>query len=138
MRRAIGARDFKQRVLSLDAGTLSDAVLASVQSVLKQKADSFEPQRAQFASKAAAPLAAWVKAAVYYRTAFASVQPLLAEVARLDAEAAVARGKLDEQRAALAAADADAARAQDESRQLSETAAQLKRSMLADMGVAAG
>ena len=60
-------RGVKEEIQTFDARKISPEIRKSVEEVLRKHSQSFDPKNAKRASRAAEPLAAWVKANVQYR-----------------------------------------------------------------------
>jgi dynein heavy chain 2, cytosolic len=76
MKSFLAKRGVKEDIRSLDPSQISPENCASVEKLLKTKADSFDLKNAKRASAAAAPLTQWVKANVTYSKVMQSIKPL--------------------------------------------------------------
>lgn len=83
MKRFLSERGVKDQILHFDAHLVSPESRAAVKKILDEKGASFEESAIQKTSKAAAPLAAWVKANVEYSEVLDSVMPLEENLAKL-------------------------------------------------------
>lgn len=60
MKKFLAGTGVKDRVMAFDASTITPAMRASVQAIIDEYPDSFDPERIYRVSVAAAPLAEWV------------------------------------------------------------------------------
>ncbi|KAF5224191.1 hypothetical protein ECC02_002777 [Trypanosoma cruzi] len=84
MRKFLGERGAKERILEFDAQKVTRGIRENVGRLLHQKANSFKPEVIHRASVAAAPMAAWVKATVDYSTILDSISPLNSQLQQLE------------------------------------------------------
>ncbi|RNE99550.1 putative dynein heavy chain [Trypanosoma rangeli] len=84
MRKFLGERGAKERILDFDTGKVTSAIRENVGRLLHQKAASFRPEVIHRASVAAAPMAAWVRAMVDYSTILDSISPLNCQLQLLE------------------------------------------------------
>lgn len=73
----------KEEILQFDAHRINPEARKSVEDLLRKNRDSFEKKNAERASKAAAPLAAWVKANVKFSYVLEKIEPLESEQNKL-------------------------------------------------------
>lgn len=83
MKNVLRERGFREKILNFDARNISVESKANVKAKLKHCKLSFTPEQAKRASKAAAPLAAWVTAQLAYSEVLQEVEPLERENNRL-------------------------------------------------------
>ncbi|KAH9593148.1 Dynein heavy chain region D6 P-loop domain [Trypanosoma melophagium] len=84
MRKFLGERGAKERILDFDAHKVTTAIRENVSRLLHQKSTSFKPEVIHRASVAAAPMAAWVKAMVDYSTILERISPLSEQLEQLE------------------------------------------------------
>ena len=84
MRKFLGERGAKERILEFDAHSVTAPVRENVSRLLAQKASSFKHENIVRASVAAAPMAAWVKANVEYATILERIGPLQQQLTDLE------------------------------------------------------
>ncbi|ORC91608.1 putative dynein heavy chain [Trypanosoma theileri] len=84
MRKFLGERGAKERILDFDAQKVTPAIRENVSRLLNQKSTSFKPEVIHRASVAAAPMAAWVKAMVDYSTILERIAPLSQQLQQLE------------------------------------------------------
>ncbi|RNF18023.1 cytoplasmic dynein 2 heavy chain 1 isoform X1 [Trypanosoma conorhini] len=94
MRKFLGERGAKERILDFDTGKVTSAIRENVGRLLHQKATSFRPEVIYRASVAAAPMAAWVKATVDYSTILDSISPLNLQLQQLEKNQTVGEQQL--------------------------------------------
>nr|XP_022905741.1 cytoplasmic dynein 2 heavy chain 1 [Onthophagus taurus] len=83
MKTFLAKRGVKEDIKSFEASRISPESRQSVERLLKNKSDSFDPAVAKRASIAAAPLAAWVTANVRYSHVLDKIKPLTMEKNKL-------------------------------------------------------
>ncbi|GAB6032228.1 Cytoplasmic dynein 2 heavy chain 1 [Chamberlinius hualienensis] len=83
MKNFLAKRGVKEEICQFDARNISLQSRESVEQLLKNRKDSFQPKNAKRASAAAAPLAAWVQANVRYSQVLNKIKPLEEEQAKL-------------------------------------------------------
>ena len=81
MRRFLGNRGVKEEILAFDARRITDKIRKDVHKILKAKGQSFEHAVIKRVSRAAAPLASWVKANLQYSIVLHQIQPLESQLA---------------------------------------------------------
>lgn len=64
MKRFLATSGVKDKIMAFDAAAITPASAAAVESLLEERATSFDPERIYRVSVAAAPLAEWVKVRV--------------------------------------------------------------------------
>jgi len=74
---------FKEEILSFDARRINPESRRTVEKLLQQRSNSFNPEVAKKASAAAAPLAIWVVANVKFSYVLEKIKPLEAEQSKL-------------------------------------------------------
>jgi dynein heavy chain 2 len=84
MRKFLGERGAKERILEFDARSVTAPVRENVARLLAQKGSSFKHENIVRASVAAAPMAAWVKANVEYATILERIGPLQQQLTDLE------------------------------------------------------
>nr|CCC94835.1 putative dynein heavy chain [Trypanosoma congolense IL3000] len=84
MRKFLGERGVKERILDFDAKNISTSIRENVSRLINQKAVSFKQETIRRASVAAAPMAAWVKAMIDYSAILESIGPLNNQLADLE------------------------------------------------------
>eukprot|EP00756_Hemistasia_phaeocysticola_P023549 Hpha_TRINITY_DN15900_c0_g17::TRINITY_DN15900_c0_g17_i1::g.73779::m.73779/K10414/DYNC2H, DNCH2; dynein heavy chain 2, cytosolic len=94
MRKFLGQRGVKERILTFDAKDITPEVRENVSRHIESKPQSFKPEVIQRASVAAAPLAAWVTANVKYSAILEKVTPLQEEMSQSEKKLAEAEKKL--------------------------------------------
>lgn len=101
MRAFLSQQGVLRSIAAFDIRAASRASMVQVERLVKEKPECFERERIERVSRAAAPLAQWVKANMSYAAVFVTVEPLV--------RAAASAGKsLDEMRARIAAITAEA------------------------------
>jgi dynein heavy chain 2 len=83
MKQFLAKRGIKDEILSFDARKVDPRNRVTVEKLLKERSNSFEPAAAKRASGAAAPLAAWVMANVKFSYVLEKVRPLEQEQSKL-------------------------------------------------------
>jgi dynein heavy chain 2 len=126
MRSFLAKRGVKEEIINFDARLVSPEMRSKVEELLQTHGASFEQENAKRASKAAAPLAAWVKANLEYASVLETVGPLEAESAKLEASLSESQARLQELTLALARLDSDCAALRAKFQQALGEAAQLK------------
>jgi len=101
MKRFLGQRGVKERILSFDAKDINSEIRDSVKSLIESKPNSFKPEAIRKASVAAAPLAQWVTANIEYASVLDSVGPMQAELDKLEKNLKKSTKKLEEADAQL-------------------------------------
>ena len=66
----------KEQILAFDAGTIKPGLLKKVNKLLKAKGANFEHERISKVSRAAAPMAMWVKSSCRYALVMERIEPL--------------------------------------------------------------
>lgn len=84
MRKFLGERGVKDRILGFNVESITPSIRNSVSKLLQQKAYSFKPEVIQRASLAAAPMAEWVTAMIQYSTILERIDPLTRQVKQLE------------------------------------------------------
>ncbi|CUG86359.1 dynein heavy chain, putative, partial [Bodo saltans] len=101
MRKFLGERGAKERILEFDARQVTPAIRDNVSKLLDQKKSSFKQETIMRASTAAAPMAAWVKANVDYATILERIGPLQGQLDSLVTNKQVGEEKLEKLRKKL-------------------------------------
>ncbi|KAF4526157.1 hypothetical protein B566_EDAN008193 [Ephemera danica] len=83
MKTFLAKRGVKEDIRAFNARTINVENRVTVEKLLREKADSFDPKNAKRASVAAAPLAAWVNANVKYSIVLEKIRPLEREQNKL-------------------------------------------------------
>eukprot|EP01062_Namystynia_karyoxenos_P045109 TRINITY_DN3342_c0_g5_i1.p1 TRINITY_DN3342_c0_g5~~TRINITY_DN3342_c0_g5_i1.p1 ORF type:complete len:4328 (+),score=2117.78 TRINITY_DN3342_c0_g5_i1:233-13216(+) len=94
MRKFLGQRGVKERILKFDAQEITSEVRENVSKLIESKPQSFKHEVISRASVAAAPLAAWVSANVKYSTILEKVTPLQEELSESERSLEKAEKKL--------------------------------------------
>ena len=95
MRAFLGQTGFKERIIGFDCRMISDETRREVEELLRgPRAASFRPEVIERASRAASPLAAWVKSSLLYAKVLETVAPLEAAVAEVAGQHAQASAKV--------------------------------------------
>lgn len=102
MKKFLGARGVKDKILSYNAREMPAKIRRDVSKVVKAKASSFEHATIKHVSAAAAPLAAWCKANIKYAEVLEKIEPL-------ESDLAVAQKSLDEMQEGLRSNQAELA-----------------------------
>lgn len=105
MKKFLGQRGVKDQVLQYDARSMTTSVRAEVEKIVNEKSSSFEPANIQRTSRAAAPLASWVKANIQYSRQLEKVAPLEEKRNRAENELTESRNKLEESEREIAEID---------------------------------
>lgn len=84
MRKFLGERGVKERILEFNVEEVTPGIRATVSKLLQQKSTSFKPEVIQRASVAAAPMAEWVIAMVKYSTIMDRIAPLSRQLQQLE------------------------------------------------------
>eukprot|EP00727_Mastigamoeba_balamuthi_P008574 m51a1_g4339 putative cytoplasmic dynein 2 heavy chain 1 isoform x1 (4695) ;mRNA; f:164362-180818 len=113
-------------IMKFDPGTVKPEVRVSVEQLLKEKAKSFEPDTAKFASQAALPLATWVSASVEYSKVKETVCPLEEKLAAATAKLSSSRNKLAELESGLKKIDEEVARLKKTFQRMTQDASRLQ------------
>ncbi|GIQ83422.1 dynein heavy chain, partial [Kipferlia bialata] len=122
-------KDFKNRVGTFDPRSVSSRVINKVDGILTSNSDCFDPARISRVSKAAAPLAGWVKATVTSVTVTKKVAPLEKAVREAEGRLVAAANKLTDIEAEIAQIDVDTDRLRKEFQEKTSTALALKQSL---------
>ena len=80
--------DFIRSIMYFDKNDIPGPVKAFIMNSYLQDATTFDPTRIMNASRAAGPLALWVKSIVEYSSVFHSIAPLREELRQLESEEA--------------------------------------------------
>ena len=80
--------DFIRSIMQFDKDDIAPKVKTFLQANYLNDETAFDPQRIMAASRAAGPLALWVKSIVEYSSVFHSIAPLRAELHKLEEETA--------------------------------------------------
>lgn len=96
MRKFLGERGAKERILDFKVDDVTPSIRNSVSKLLQQKASSFKPEVIQRASVAAAPMAEWVIAMVQYSTILERIAPLTRQLEQLEENQREGEKKLKE------------------------------------------
>ncbi|CAG0920502.1 unnamed protein product, partial [Notodromas monacha] len=83
MKSFLAKKGIKEEIRNFDARKTSPSDRRSVEKLLEERGDSFEPATAKRASAAAEPLAAWVKATVKFARVVEKIKPLEDEQSKL-------------------------------------------------------
>eukprot|EP00658_Telonema_sp_P-2_P013521 TRINITY_DN15121_c0_g3_i2.p1 TRINITY_DN15121_c0_g3~~TRINITY_DN15121_c0_g3_i2.p1 ORF type:complete len:1979 (+),score=626.76 TRINITY_DN15121_c0_g3_i2:168-6104(+) len=75
------AGDSKSAIMNFDVNTITHSIRSGVEKHIKNKENSFKPEVIARASKAASPMAEWLKANIEYSKVLETVQPLNDEMA---------------------------------------------------------
>lgn len=95
MKAFLGQRGVKEQILGFDAHKIAPETRQNVENLLRKESNSFEEATIAKASKAAAPLAAWVKANVQYATVLESIAPMESDLAKLKTKLESFQKKVD-------------------------------------------
>ncbi|MPC25130.1 Cytoplasmic dynein 2 heavy chain 1 [Portunus trituberculatus] len=101
MKTFLAKRGIKEEIRSYDPRDVTSENRRSVEKLLKDRSDSFNPAVAKRASAAAAPLAAWVKANVRFSYVLEKVKPLEQEQNKLQRNLERAEAQIGELSAGL-------------------------------------
>ncbi|EAN79214.1 dynein heavy chain, putative [Trypanosoma brucei brucei TREU927] len=101
MRKFLGERGVKERILDFDAKNISTPIRENVARLMNQKAGSFKQETIRRASVAAAPMAAWVKAMIDYSTILESIGPLNKQLEDLETNSAKGQEQLKQLKSKL-------------------------------------
>ncbi|XP_063840903.1 LOW QUALITY PROTEIN: cytoplasmic dynein 2 heavy chain 1-like [Scylla paramamosain] len=101
MKTFLAKRGIKEEIRSYDPRDVTSENRRSVEKLLKERSDSFNPAVAKRASAAAAPLAAWVKANVRFSYVLEKVKPLEQEQNKLQRNLERAEAQIGELSAGL-------------------------------------
>ena len=126
MRNFLGQRGVKDQILAFDAGTINKPLLNKVNKLLKQKGGSFEDARIAKVSKAAAPMALWVKSSCRYAVVMERIEPLNRQLADANAKLDGAREQLANNSAELKVIDDRVAELKKEFAEMTREAESLK------------
>eukprot|EP00698_Gefionella_okellyi_P011605 TRINITY_DN3066_c0_g1_i1.p1 TRINITY_DN3066_c0_g1~~TRINITY_DN3066_c0_g1_i1.p1 ORF type:complete len:870 (-),score=113.72 TRINITY_DN3066_c0_g1_i1:1237-3846(-) len=130
MRKAITAKNFKQRILSYDLDSLTEKIARRVQEVIKRSASSFTAERAAHASRAAPPLVLWVTAILNCFEPHRRVKPLSSRIAKLMSAQVAQSVQLTSAQEELVQLDKQVAPLRDECDRLEREAESLGASLL--------
>eukprot|EP00051_Salpingoeca_urceolata_P021875 m.349048 g.349048 ORF g.349048 m.349048 type:complete len:4259 (-) comp19881_c0_seq4:199-12975(-) len=83
MKSFLAKRGVKEDIVSFDPRKITPTVRSNVEKLLRERGGSFEDAAAKRASRAAAPLAKWVKASLQYASVLERIEPLELEHAGL-------------------------------------------------------
>jgi len=126
MRNFLGQRGVKDQILAFDAGTIKKPLLNKVNKLLKAKGANFEESRIQKVSKAAAPMAMWVKSSCRYAVVMERIEPLNRQLADANAKLDGAREQLANNQAELKVIDDRVAELKKEFAEMTREAESLK------------
>lgn len=98
MRKFLGERGVKERILEFNVKNVTPSIRSSVQRLLQQKGGSFKPDVIRRASVAAAPMAEWVKAMIEYSSIMERIAPLTTELNDLETNQREGEEKLEQLR----------------------------------------
>lgn len=76
------AGDSKREIMNFDVSTLTSTLRAQVEKIMNAKGNSYKKEVIERASKAAAPMAEWLKALLEYSVVLETVQPLNDELSK--------------------------------------------------------
>jgi len=96
MKKFLGQRGVIQSIMNFDAHYITKDLRDHVKKIISKKKNSFEPKIIANASRATAPLAAWVLANVKYSEVLLKIDPLEREMNGLLAELEVSQNRVDE------------------------------------------
>jgi dynein heavy chain 2 len=126
MKNFLGQRGVKEKILAFDAGGISKKLLNKVNKLLKKKGANFEQERIQKVSKAAAPMAMWVKSSCRYAVVMERIEPLNRQLADANAQLDGARKQLADNQAELKVIDDRVAKLKKEFAEMTREAESLK------------
>ncbi|PRP81711.1 hypothetical protein PROFUN_10811 [Planoprotostelium fungivorum] len=126
MKAFLGKSGVKDNILAFDARAITTEIRQQVEAILKANANSYEDAVIAKSSKAAAPLAAWVKANVQYSSVLESIGPLEKSLAKLVKNLQTSQKKVDKLQEDLGKLDAKVASLTNEFSRMTTEAAELK------------
>ena len=129
MKSFLSKRGIREEIKSFDARRISPKAREHVETLLKNKANSFTKEAAQRASAAAAPLAAWVTANVKYSRVLEKIQPLEQEQYELNSNLKKAESQLSNLTQGLDEVDQKVAVLKDKLNQFTKEAAEVEISL---------
>ena len=94
IKKFLGQRSVKEEILNFDAHRVTPQIRADVESLLAERASSFEHAVIYRVSVAAAPMASWVKANVKYSMVLEKIAPLEKSLESLTVSLTQSRGEL--------------------------------------------
>ncbi|XP_017783105.1 PREDICTED: cytoplasmic dynein 2 heavy chain 1 [Nicrophorus vespilloides] len=126
MKTFLAKRGVKEDIRSFDASRITPDNRQSVEKLVQNKSESFDPKSAKRASVAAAPLAAWVLANVRYSKVVEKIRPLEREQNKLQQNLTDAESQLSELSAGLLDVDATVAKLKGQLSTFTREAAELE------------
>ena len=96
MKRFLGQKGIINEILNFDAHNVSKSTRDKVNKVIDQKPMSFEQSTIYSVSRAAAPLAAWVKANVKFSEVLLKIEPLENKLNKLMKQLQVSQQRVHE------------------------------------------
>ena len=106
MRKFLGERGVKERIIDFDAKSITPSIREGVERLLQQKPASFKHENIVRASVAAAPLASWVTANVEYASVLERIDPLQRQLQDLEDNRRKGEDRLNKLQAKLKKLDA--------------------------------
>ena len=94
IKKFLGQRSVKEEILNFDAHRVTPQIRADVESLLAERASSFEHAVIYRVSVAAAPMASWVKANLKYSIVLEKIAPLEKSLESLTVSLTQSRGEL--------------------------------------------
>eukprot|EP00762_Andalucia_godoyi_P006467 ANDGO_02875.mRNA.1 Cytoplasmic dynein 2 heavy chain 1 len=94
MRKFLKMKGVKDQILSYDASSIEKSTRDAVRAVFQANSSSFEPSTIERVSRAAAPLASWVRALIDYSYVLEEISPLTDNLKRLESSLADSQDQL--------------------------------------------
>jgi dynein heavy chain 2, cytosolic len=84
MKKFLGERGFIDTILNFDARTITPKTMKDVTNIILRRSSSFEKEAIFKVSRAAGPLALWVKAIIQFSEVLVQVEPLTKQLEKIE------------------------------------------------------